>query len=162
MIHAELTAAVVTMVASVVGAPPQAMAVATGAMEELFDTVPLIAPVAGGVMGVEAPTPASTVDLDPSRATAVKFVNPWAAITCATLNPSALNGVVTELADRAFSTSEPPTAGSTSGTTPRSSALFGRVGSEQIDGIETAKGLKFCSAATRPRAAATARSLVPN
>jgi hypothetical protein len=67
-----------------------------------------------------------------------------------------------DVAERAFSVSDPPTAGSIRGTTPRSSALFGRVGSEQMDGIETTKGLKFCSAATSPRAAATARSELPN
>ena len=39
---------------------------------------------------------------------------------------------------------------------------MGRVGSEQMEGISTTKGLKFCSAATRPLAAATAASLDPS
>ena len=53
-----------------------------------------------------------------------------------------------EVFEFAFSTSCPPTAGSIRGTTPRSSADFGRVGSLQMDGMDTTKGLKFCSAAT--------------
>ncbi len=40
--------------------------------------------------------------------------------------------------------------------------MVGRVGSEQMEGISTTNGLKFCSAATRPRAAAIAASLVPS
>ena len=62
----------------------------------------------------------------------------------------------------ASSTSCPTTAGSMRGTTPRRAAVVGRVGSEQTDGMLTTKGLKFCSAATRPRAAAMAASLVPS
>lgn len=74
----------------------------------------------------------------------------------------ASNGVILEEFEFAFSTSCPITAGSMRGTTPRRAAVVGRVGSEQIDGTLTTKGLKFCSAATRPRAAAMAASLVPS
>lgn len=74
----------------------------------------------------------------------------------------AVNGVVAEVFELVFSTSWPPTAGSMRGTTPRSASVVGRVGSEQTEGISTLNGLKFCSAATRPRAAAMARSLVPS
>jgi hypothetical protein len=44
----------------------------------------------------------------------------------------------------------------------RRAAVVGRVGSEQIEGMLTTKGLKFCSAATRPRAAAIPASLLPS
>lgn len=74
----------------------------------------------------------------------------------------ASKGVTIEVAELAFSVASSPTAGSMRGTTPRSAAVVGRVGSEQIEGMETTKGLKFCSAATRPRAAAMAASLVPS
>lgn len=83
-------------------------------------------------------------------------------MTWATLIPSAAKGVTIEVAELAFSVASPPTAGSMRGTTPRRAAVVGRVGSEQMDGMLTTNGLKFCSAATRPRAAATARSLVPS
>lgn len=100
--------------------------------------------------------------LVPSTATAVKLEKPWATMTCATLNPSAGKGVVIDFFELAFSRASPPTAGSMRGTTPRRAAVVGRVGSEQMDGMLTTKGLKFCSAATRPRAAAMAASLVPS
>jgi len=48
------------------------------------------------------------------------------------------------------------------GTTPRSSAVVGRLVSPQIAGTVTTKGLKFCSAAIYPRAAAIALSLLPS
>lgn len=83
-------------------------------------------------------------------------------MTWATLKPSAEKGVTIDLAELAFSSASPPTAGSMRGTTPRRAAVLGRVGSEQMDGMLTTKGLKFCSAATRPRAAAMALSLVPS
>ena len=70
--------------------------------------------------------------------------------------------MVFEVFELAFSRASPPTAGSMRGTTPRRAAVVGRVGSEQMDGMLTTKGLKFCSAATRPRAAAMAASLVPS
>jgi hypothetical protein len=92
----------------------------------------------------------------------VKFVKPELAITWATLRPSAGSGVVNDAFDAAFSASEPTTAGSTSGITPRRRGLAGRVGSSQNVGMETTKGLKFCSAATRPRAAVTASAPVPS
>jgi hypothetical protein len=75
-------------------------------------------------------------------------------MTSATLSPVASNGVVREEAALVFSSDEPPTAGSTRGTTPRRLSVTGRVGSLQIDGMLTRKGLKFCSAPARPRAAA--------
>jgi hypothetical protein len=83
-------------------------------------------------------------------------------MTWATLNPSAGKGVIFDALALAFSTASPTTAGSMSGTTPRRAAVVGRVGSEQIDGMLTINGLKFCSAATSPRAAETAASLVPS
>ena len=67
-----------------------------------------------------------------------------------------------EVLELAFSRASPPTAGSIKGTTPRRARVVGRVGSEQMEGMLTTKGLKFCSAATSPRAAATAASLEPN
>lgn len=82
-------------------------------------------------------------------------------MTWATLIPSAVKGVVREVAAFLFSTSEPVTAVSTIGTTPRSSAVAGRETSEQIDGTETTKGLKFCSAPASPRAAAMTAGSVP-
>jgi hypothetical protein len=75
-------------------------------------------------------------------------------MTSATLRPVASNGVIREEAALEFSSAEPPTAGSTRGTTPRRLSVTGRVGSLQIDGMLTKKGLKFCSAPARPRAAA--------
>lgn len=83
-------------------------------------------------------------------------------MTWATLSPSAGKGVIFDLLALAFSTISPTTAGSMRGTTPRRAAVVGRVGSEQIDGMSTRNGLKFCSAATRPRAAAIAASLFPS
>lgn len=83
-------------------------------------------------------------------------------MTWATLRPSAVKGVVMEVLELAFSRVDPPTAGSIRGTTPRRAAVFGRVGSEQMDGTETTNGLKFCSAATKPRAAAMTASLDPS
>jgi len=141
--------------------PPQAIAggVTTAAGGELtaagavlFEAVPELAEEPR----VEAAT------LFPARSTAVKLEKPWATMTWATLKPSAEKGVVTEVFELAFSMSWPPTAGSMRGTTPRRAAVVGRVGSEQMDGMLTTKGLKFCSAATRPRAAAIALSLVPS
>jgi len=104
---------------------------------------------------------AETVDFVPSTATAVKLAKPLLAMTCATLKPSAAKGVIFDLFELAFSRDESRTAGSMRGTTPRRATVVGRVGSEQMDGMDVTKGLKFCSAATRPRAAAMAASLVP-
>lgn len=83
-------------------------------------------------------------------------------MTSATLNPVASKEVVTELLEFAFSVEDPPTAGSTRGTIPLRASVVGRVGSEQMDGISTLKGLKFCSAATRPLAAAMESAPVPS
>lgn len=102
------------------------------------------------------------VPLFPAASVVVKFENPCATITSATLRPSASNGVATLVLLFAFSSSLPPTAGSTRGTTPRSAAVVGSAGSEQIFGTETTKGLKFCSAATRPRAADTTAEALPS
>ncbi len=55
-----------------------------------------------------------------------------------------------------------PTAGLMRGRTPRSAAVVGRVGSLQTEGTVATNGLKFCSAATSPRAAAIALPLVPS
>lgn len=57
--------------------------------------------------------------------------------------------------------SDPTTAGSTSGMTPLRRGLAGRLASLQMVGMLTTKGLKFCSAPTKPRAAATAAAEVP-
>ncbi len=95
-----------------------------------------------------------TVPAVPSAALVVKLENPWATMTSATLSPAALKGVVKEVAALAFSRVDPVTAGSMRGTTPRRASVVGRVGSLHIDGIETTKGLKFCSAPASPRAAA--------
>lgn len=67
-----------------------------------------------------------------------------------------------DLFELAFSTTSPTTDGSIKGTTPRRASVVGRVGSEQMDGMDTKKGLKFCSAATKPRAAEIALSEVPS
>lgn len=64
--------------------------------------------------------------------------------------PVALNAVLSDAAEFEFSRAEPPTAGSMRGTMPRRTAVVGRVGSLQIEGMWTRKGLKFCSAATKP------------
>ncbi|TGO29046.1 hypothetical protein BPAE_0019g00160 [Botrytis paeoniae] len=114
---------------------------ATLAVEFEVDTLPLAAEDPDGV------------PLFPAASVVVKFEKPCATITSATLRPSAANGVVVLVALFAFSVALPPTAGSIKGTTPRRAAVVGKVGSEQILGTETTKGLKFCSAATRPRAA---------
>lgn len=66
------------------------------------------------------------------------------------------------MAEFAFSSAEPPTDGSTRGTTPRSAAVVGRVGSPQIVGMLTTNGLKFCSAPARPLAAAMTCDAVPS
>ena len=97
----------------------------------------------------------------PSAALVMKFEKPFAAMISATLMPALANGVVTDFAELAFSRSEPTTAGSMRGTIPRRASVVGRVGSLQIDGTETTKGLKFCSAATSPRAAAIESAPVP-
>lgn len=89
----------------------------------------------------------------PSTASVVKFEKPLLAMTCATLKPVLVNGVVFEVAEFEFSRAEPPTAGSTRGTTPLRATVVGKVGSSQMVGTSTTKGLKFCSAATRPMAA---------
>jgi len=107
-------------------------------------------------MDAEAATAALPgVPLLPARSSVVKFENPWATMTSATLSPVASNGAVRDVAWLAFSSVEPPTAGSTNGTMPRRARVVGKVGSLHMDGMSTLKGLKFCSAATRPRAAAT-------
>jgi hypothetical protein len=98
----------------------------------------------------------------PARSFVVKFEKPALTITCATLNPAALNCVCSEAAEFWFSTVDPTTAGSIRGTMPRRREFAGRVGSLQIEGMLTRKGLKFCSAATKPRAAATASAPVPS
>lgn len=100
--------------------------------------------------------------LVPSKATAVKFEKPLATMTSATLRPSALKAVVLLVAELAFSVSLPTTAGSMSGTIPLSTAVVGSVGSLQIEGMLTTNGLKFCSAATRPFAAAIESAPVPS
>lgn len=97
----------------------------------------------------------------PSTALVVRFANPFAAMTSATLRSVASNGVVKLEAAFAFSRMEPVTAGSMSGTTPRRARVVGSVGSEQMEGMDTTKGLKFCSAPARPRAAAMTWSSVP-
>ena len=83
-------------------------------------------------------------------------------MTSATLNPVASKGVATEVLELAFSVLDPTTAGSIRGTIPLRTAVVGRVGSEQMDGMSTLKGLKFCSAATRPLAAAIESAPVPS
>jgi len=103
---------------------------------------------------VDADEAAPGVPTVPSTALVVKLEKPWVTMTSATLFPVASKGVVREVAAFAFSTAEPPTAGSTRGTTPRRAAVVGRVGSLQMDGTLTLKGLKFCSAPASPRAAA--------
>lgn len=110
----------------------------------------------------DAPGAPAGVPLFPAASVVVKFEKPCATITSATLNPSAVNGV--EILDLlfAFSLSLPPTAGSIKGTTPRRAAVVGNVGSEQIFGTEATKGLKFCSAATRPRAAEVTAGSLPS
>lgn len=80
----------------------------------------------------------------------------------ATLKPALANGVLRDFAELAFSRSDPVTAGSMRGITPRSASVFGRVGSLQMEGILVAKGLKFCSAATSPLAAARASAPLPS
>lgn len=108
---------------------------------------------------LEAPPGVPTV---PSTALVVKLEKPAATMTSATDIPVLLSCVVSEAAELAFSLSEPVTAGSMRGTIPRRSGLTGREVSLQIEGTETTKGLKFCSAATRPRAAATASAPSPS
>jgi hypothetical protein len=63
-------------VARVVGAPPQASTEATGAALTA-GAVLLLTPVAGAA----AAAPALTELFDPSTATAVKLLKPWAAMT---------------------------------------------------------------------------------
>jgi hypothetical protein len=99
--------------------------------------------------------------VDPSEPWRVKLLKPLAMATSAWLRPSALKGFAREVAELAFSTSEPPTAGSTRGTMPRSSGVAGRLASEQMVGMAAAKGLKFFSAATRAAAAAMTSGSLP-
>lgn len=106
--------------------------------------------------------PAGACPTVPSRALVVKLVKPFAAMISATLKPVLANGVLIDAAELAFSVADPSTAGSTSGTIPRRASVAGRDGSLQMDGIVAAKGLKFCSAATRPLAAARASAPVPS
>jgi hypothetical protein len=89
----------------------------------------------------------------------VKLEKPLLAMICATLKPALANGVVFEVTELEFSRAEPPTAGSTRGTTPLRAAV---VGSSQMLGTLTTKGLKFCSAATRPLAAEMTWGSVPS
>lgn len=121
---------------------------ADGALEITADE--LEAPVEASELAEAsvAPPRVDAATFVPAASTAVKLEKPCAIMTWATLNPVASNGVVMLVAELAFSTSCPPTAGSIRGTTPRSSADLGRVGSEQMEGMEATKGLKFCSAAT--------------
>jgi hypothetical protein len=105
--------------------------------------------------------PAGAAPTEPSEPWSVKLEKPLAMATSATLRPLALNGFARDLAELAFSTSEPPTAGSTRGTMPRSSGVAGRLASEQRAGMEAAKGLKFFSAATRAAAPAMTWGSLP-
>jgi hypothetical protein len=100
--------------------------------------------------------------LVPSTASVVKLEKPLLAMICATLKPALANGVVFEVTELEFSRAEPPTAGSTRGTTPLRAAVVGKVGSSQMLGTLTTKGLKFCSAATRPLAAEMTWGSVPS
>ena len=112
------------------------------ATEELFEAVavpvdaaPADAPVPEAEAAPAAPALAPGAPTFPSASLVVKLEKPFAAMTSATLMPSALNGVVRDWAEAAFSTSDPPTAGSTRGTMPRMRALVGRVGSLQMVGM---------------------------
>ncbi len=88
--------------------------------------------------------------------------NPWALEISATLRPESVKGLARDLAELAFCTSAPPTAGSTRGTMPRSAAVAGSLALLQMVGICWAKGLKFFSAATRAAAAAMTWGSVPS
>ncbi len=69
----------------------------------------------------------------------MKLVKPLALATSATLRPVASNGAFNDWAELAFSTSEPRTAGSTSGRIPRRASVAGRVASEQRVGASWAE-----------------------
>jgi len=73
----------------------------------------------------------------------IKDCLPFASKRSAMLRPVAQSGSSRVCAASAFATSLPPTAGSTNGVMPRRTGSDGRFGSEQMDGMETAKGLKF-------------------
>lgn len=163
-------AEVATAAAEVAGLVTVTKVVAAAAQAELAEdtdvsaAAAILAEVAEAIEVLEATPaePAETLPVVPSSAFSVKLEKPLAAIIWATLKPSALNGVLALLFEFAFSTLEPTTAGSTRGTIPLKTAVVGRVGSEQIDGTLTTKGLKFCSADTTPLAAVIESSPVPN
>ena len=131
----------------------------TAAADELAGAVVLVSTV-DATTAVADPE-AGAAPAVPSAAFVVKFEKPCAAITWATLMPVLEKAVLREVAEFAFSVAEPPTAGSTRGTIPRRATVVGRVGSLQMEGTSTTKGLKFCSAATRPWAAAMESAPVP-
>jgi hypothetical protein len=128
-----------------------ALVAATAAAEELT-----------AATGAATAPPAGAAPTTPARFLVVKLENPWATMISATLRPALANGVLMLLADRAFSVAAPTTSGSMSGTIPLRATVVGRVGSLQMVGILTLNGLKFCSAATRPLAAARASAPVPS
>lgn len=99
--------------------------------------------------------------VEPSEPWEVKLVKPLAEAISATLRPSAVNDVASDVAEFVFSVSAPPTDGSTRGTMPRRAAVDGKVASEHSDGTDTVKGLKFFSAATSPAAAAKTSEVLP-
>lgn len=167
---AEVAAATAADVAALVTVtrvvPPQATALEEAAATatatlEMPEEAALAVEFEVDTLPVEAEDP-DGVPLVPAASVVVKFEKPCATITSATLRPSAANGVVVLVALFAFSVSLPPTAGSIKGTTPRRAAVVGKVGSEQMFGTETAEGLKFCSAATRPRAAEMTAGSLPS
>ncbi len=80
----------------------------------------------------------------------------------ATLRPASANGLASDVAELAFWTSAPTTAGSTRGMIPLRAAVAGRLASLQMVGICWAKGLKFFSAATRAAAAAMTSGSSPS
>lgn len=167
---AEVAAATAADVAALVTVtrvvPPQATALEEAAATatatlEIPEEAALAVEFEVDTLPLEAEDP-DGVPLVPAASVVVKFENPCATITSATLRPSAANGVVVLVALFAFSVALPPTAGSIKGTTPRRAAVVGKVGSEQMFGTETAEGLKFCSAATRPRAAEMTAGSLPS
>jgi hypothetical protein len=98
----------------------------------------------------------------PAQACSVKLLKPWALEMSATLRPASVKGLASDVAELAFWTSAPTTAGSTRGTMPRRAAVAGRLASLQMVGICWAKGLKFFSAATRAAAAAMTWGSLPS
>lgn len=160
----ELVAAVVAAVLLLLVAEPVlalvlALVLAPEQLAELELEAVLV--LAADAVELFAELEAPALDLLPLASTLVKLLKPCAIITSATERPVASNGVVSEVAELAFSVSDPVTAGSTRGTIPRSSCVAGRVASPQIEGISTLKGLKFCSAATTAAAPLMTAGSVP-